>query len=255
MKLSDITNGTVNRPPRIILCGVEKIGKSTFAANSESAIVIPIKGEEGVDALDVAKTPTCSSFADVMAAIQMLYEEKHDFKTVVLDSVSTLEPLIWDAVCAEGEKKAIEDFGFGKGYVQALSKWRELMTGLDALRDEGIGCILIGHVSVKTFSDPLMDSYDQYVLDIHKQAANALTRWSDCILFANSKVLTRKDKSANPGKDKEIKKAVLADERILFTQKRPTHPGGGRGAYGQLPYEMPLSWDAFNNAVKQAKGE
>jgi len=251
MKLSDITNGTVNRPPRIILCGVEKIGKSTFAASSEKAIVIPIKGEEGVDALDVAKTPTCNSYADVMAAIQMLYEEKHDFKTVVLDSASTLEPLIWDAVCAEGGKKTIEEFGFGKGYVEALSKWRELMAGLDALRDEGIGCILIGHVSVKTFSDPMQDSYDQYVLDIHKQTANALIRWSDCILFANSKVLTKKDQVGS----KEVKKAILKDERVLFTQKRPTHPGGGRGAYGQLPYEMPLSWEAFNNAVKQAKGE
>jgi len=38
----------------------------------------------------------------------------------------------------------------------------------------------------------------------------------------------------------------------LFTQKRPGHPGGGRGVYGRLPYKLPLSWEAFTNAASEA---
>ena len=95
--LDSISKGKAVRAPRIVLLGVEKIGKSTFASQSDDAIFIPIKGEEGADDLDVAKFPTAKAHADVLQAIGTLYSEDHDYKTVVLDSASTLEPLIWGA--------------------------------------------------------------------------------------------------------------------------------------------------------------
>lgn len=63
--------------------------------------------------------------------------EDHQFKTVVLDSLDWLEPII----CAKQiatmpfsekgrEVKNIEDYGFGKGYAMALDWWRYLMGGL-----------------------------------------------------------------------------------------------------------------------------
>lgn len=251
MKLKDITTGVVERPPRMIVCGTEKIGKSTFACSSEAPVVIPIKGEEGVDDLDVSKFPVANSYDDVMSAIETLYGEKHDFKTVVIDSLSTFEPLVWDKLCKDHNVDSIEKVGggFGKGYVEAAHKFRELLAGLDALRDQGMTSILICHVAVKTFTDPLTDSYDQYVLDLNRQAASALMRWADNILFCNCKVATKADKEGF----KQTRKAILRDERVLFTQKRPTHPGGGRGVYGQLPYELPLEWGAYIEAIKQAK--
>ena len=42
--------------------------------------------------------------------------------------------------------------------------------------------------------------------------------------------------------------------RFLYTQKRPSHPGGGRGMYGALPYELPLDWASFQAAVAAAMG-
>jgi len=74
-------------------------------------------------------------------------------------------------------------------------------------------------------------------------------RWSDCILFANSKVYTKTEKVGM----KESKKGVLRNERIMYTQKRPGHPGGGRGVYGQLPYELPFEYSEWKNAVETAK--
>jgi len=251
MNLSQITHGIINRPYRMILCGIEKIGKSTFASCAPDPIFLPVKGEEGIDALDVARFPVCSTFDELLEAIGSLAEEEHDFKTVVIDSASTLEPLIWEAVCAEHQVESIEKVGggFGKGYVEAVKKWRDLMAGLDYLRDNGMGSILITHVTVKQFTDPLTESYDQYVIDINGKAQSALMRWSDCILFANSKVYTKTEKVGM----KETKKGVLRNERIMYTQKRPGHPGGGRGVYGQLPYELPFEYSEWNNAVEAAK--
>lgn len=253
MNLSQVTHGTINRPPRVILSGVEKIGKSTFASQFPAPVFIPVKGEEGIDALDVARFPVCTTFDEVLSALGSLVEEDHDFETVVIDSASTLEPLIWDAVCAEHQVESIEKVGggFGKGYVESVKKWRDLMACLDYLRDEGVASVLITHVSVRSFTDPLTDSYDTYVIDINGKAQSALLRWSDCILFANAKTFTKTEKVGM----KEVKKGVMRDERVLYTQKRPAHPGGGRGIYGQLPYELKFDYETWSNAVEAAKGE
>lgn len=254
MKLSDITHGTVDRPARVIMCGVEKIGKSTFAAGAPAPIFISVKGEQGIDALDVARFPVAESFNEVIGALESLATEEHQFKTVVIDSLSTLEPLIWEHVCKEDNVASIEKVqgGFGKGYVEAVKSWRDIMAGLDYLRDDkGMGCILIAHVAIKSFSDPTGDNYDSYELDINKKAVSALLRWSDAILFANCKTITKAVKDGM----KETKKGVMRNERVLFTQKRPSHPGGGRGVLGQLPYELELSYEAWTNAIAEVKGE
>ena len=250
--LSTLETDPTLRPPRMLLCGVEKIGKSTFAAGAPSPVFLPIRGEEGIDDLAVHRFPTCATFDETLAALRALAEQKHEFETVVIDSASTLEPLIWDAVCRAEGVDSIEKVGggFGKGYIEAVSRWRLLMDLLDALRAQGMASILIGHVTVRTFTDPTSENYDAYQLDLNKHAAAALMRWSDCILFANSRALIRKE---SEGFNKTVRKAVLREERCLFTQKRPAHPGGGRGVYGRLPYELPLSWSAFEEAIQQAQ--
>jgi len=251
--LESISHGKAVRAPRILLLGVEKIGKSTFASQSDDAIFIPIKGEEGADDLDVAKFPTANTLSDVVEAISTLYSQPHDYKTVVIDSASTLQTLIWDSTCKRANVDSIEkvDGGFGKGYVEAMNDWRKVLDGLDALRnDRGMASIIIGHVTVKPFNDPLADSYDTYIFDIHKRASEAIQRWSDSILFCNRRVAVRKEEV---GFNQTKARATGGGDPFLYTQKRPSHPGGGRGVYGQLPYELPLNWQAFTDAVLAAQ--
>lgn len=251
MNLKSITHGAVVRPPRIILLGQSKIGKSSFAANADGAILIPIKLEEGIDALDVSKFPVAKSFSDVMDALTVLAEEDHNFKTVVIDSASALEPVIWEAVCAEYNVNSIEKAGggFGKGYAFSLDKWQELMNALDYLRDEkNMASIIIGHVKVKRFDDPERPSYDQYAFDINDKVSNLLYRWSDFIGFANLNIdIATEEQGFNKQKIKAIDLDV--GNRYLFTQRTPAHPGGGRGVYGKLPSEIPLDWASFKEAV------
>jgi hypothetical protein len=250
--LNSIKKGVEHKAPRIVLLGVEKIGKSTFAAGAESAIFLPIKGEEGVDDLDVAKFPRAETFDDVLAAVTTLIREEHDYKTFVIDSASALEPVIWAKLCEESNCDSIEKVGggYGKGYIEAANKWRSLMDGLDRLRSKGISVILIGHVKVKRFDDPLGASFDQYQFDLHEKVHLALQRWADSILFANSETIV---KTEEVGFNKEKKTGKdLTGARWLFTQKRPGHPGGGRGVYGRLPYKLPLDWSAFTSAASEA---
>ena len=173
---------------------------------------------------------------------------------MVLDSASALEPLVWDYVCEKANVSGIEQVGggYGKGYTEAASAFRELLAGLDALRAaKNMASIVIGHVKVKRFDDPTGDSYDQFQFDVHDKVSNMLTRWADVILFCNTKVSVKKEDKGF-GKKKQQGVDATGGRRFLFTQKRPAHPGGGRGVYGQLPYELPLDYAAFEAAIEAA---
>lgn len=260
--LASLKTETRIRAPRIIVLGVEKIGKTTFACGSRfeknamvetglnSPVVIPAKGEEGADALEVPVFPTCTTFEEVLDCVGALYEEEHEHKTLVMDSASALEPLIFDAVCRENNCQSIEKVGngYGKGYTEALARWRQLQEALDMLRaDKGMASIIIGHVKVKRFDDPAGESYDQYQFDINEKAANLLYRWADLILFCNTKTVVKKEDGGFKEKHRGIE--APGSGRYLYTHKKPAHPGGGRGIYGQLPYELPLDWAAFEESV------
>lgn len=254
--LDAIQHGTVCRPPRIILLGVEKVGKSTFAGGIEKPIFLPIKGEEGIDDLNVAKIPGfCNNLTDVFGWLNTFITTEHNYLASVIDSASALEPLIWDETCrANSNAPSIEQVngGYGKGYTEALKYWRMLTEYLDALRtNRNMASIIIGHVKVKPFHDPINGTYDCFQFDINEKAANLLYRWADVILFCNTKTVVL---SEDAGFNKEIKTAkdINAGERFLYTQKRPSHPGGGRGAFGRLPYEIPLQWSCFCDAVTAA---
>jgi len=258
--LNSITKECITRPPRIVLLGVEKIGKSTFASKSENPIFIPIKGEEGIDGLKVDKFPVSNSLVDIVKCLRTLVNDDHGFKTVVLDSVSTAEPLVWKETARRCVNKdgsvpdSIEKVhgGYSKGYIEALNEWDYLTTILDELRNKkNMMCILIGHVVVKRFDDPEGPSYDQYQFDINSKAVSKLYRWSDLILFANKKTGI-KNEDVGFGKIKHKGIDISGGERFLFTQKRPSHPGGGRDIFGHLPYELPLSWAAFQQAIVTA---
>ena len=249
--LSSISNETRLRAPRIIFLGVEKIGKSTGAADFNEPIFIPINGEEGIDDIRLPKFasgqtvpqfPVCNTMEEVRQCFGTLWHQEHNFQTVVIDSASTLQPLIWREVCEKYNSKTIEEVlkGYNKGQNIAVDTWREITSILDSLRSmKNMSSIIIGHVRVKRFDDPVAGSYDSYEMDVDKLAAAHLYRWADAIFFANTKtIVTKEDVGFN--KDTSRGVDVAGDQRFLYTQKRPAHPGGGRGVYGQLPYEIPM---------------
>lgn len=252
--LESVTTEKRFRAPRIILLGVEKIGKSTFAAGSDRPIFVPIKGEEGIDDLEVPKFPKCNTFQDVMSCMYSLYSENHNNGTVVLDSATSLEPVIFSEICEEHKATDINSkgLGYGLGYREATKKWRAITEALDALRnDRNMASIIIGHVKIKRFDSPDSGSWDQWQFDLNEMASGLLYKWADAILFANTKVVVKKE---DVGFNKEVKHGIdiSGGARFLYTQKNPAFPSGGRGPYGRLPVEIPLNWNNFMDAVSAA---
>src|SRR3990172_7443806 len=97
--LASIQRGRVAKPPRILLYGVEGIGKSTFGSQAPKPIFI--QTEDGLDEIACDKFPLATTYDDVVAALGELRHEKHDYETVVIDSLDWLERLVWDKLCLQ----------------------------------------------------------------------------------------------------------------------------------------------------------
>lgn len=246
MKLLDqIHTGRRPAPRRIMLFGVHGIGKSTFGAMAEAPIFIPT--EDGLGEIDCASFPLATDYAQVLAALSELYTEPHQYRTVVIDSLDWLEQLIWAFVCRDRSVGNIEDIGYAKGYAFALTQWRDVIAGLDALRnDRGMSIVLLAHSKIEKFENPETDSYDRYVPRLHKSASAIIQEWCDEVFFATYKVFT---KTTDEGFNRTRSQGLGTGERIIRTTERPAHVAKNRL---NLPEELPLDFSVYSKYLTGA---
>ena len=237
--LNSVVKGKIASPDLIVLYGVDGVGKSTFAASAPSPIFIG--SEKGTSNLDVARLPS-NTHNDVLVAIKALTEEAHEYKTLCIDSLDWLEPLVWDTVCRDAGAPNIEQAygGYGKGFVAANKLWIEMMARLTALREsKKMNIIVIAHAQVKAFNDPQQNAtYDRYQLKLNDKASALWREYVDCVLFANFEVYTKQN-------DKKKTIAMGDGTRLLYTERRPGYDAKNRLG---LPMTLPLSWEAYASA-------
>ncbi len=244
MKLNQIEKAGQIKPPRVLLYGPAGIGKTTFGASATKPIYLPI--EDGLGKNQVDAFPQPRTYLEARGALDALINEDHEFRTLVVDSLDWLEPMIWSHVCDVNKWDSIEKPGYGRGYVEALKYWREFLERINYLRDQKrMATIMIGHSLVKNFASPDNDAYDRYVIKLQQKASDLVAEHSDCIFFANYKTKTMKVEER--GRSRSI--AMGTGERVMYTEERPAWLAKNR--YG-LPTELPLDWSEF---IKQLKGD
>jgi len=233
--LKSIQKNTAIAAPRLMVYGVEGIGKSTFASGAPDPIFILT--EDGLGSLQVNHFPLATSSNDVMEAIGTLYNDPHDFKTVVIDSLDWLEAIINREIEAKYDAK---ELAYGKASIIAAEKWREILEGLDALRNDlKMSVILLAHTMIKRFDSPEVEPYDRYQPKLQERSNAVVREWADAVLFANYRTIVKKD---DVGFNKAIARGISNGERLLFTNERPAYMAKNRYS---LPDSIPFSWDDF----------
>jgi len=229
ISLKSLHRKTATEPPRILLYGPEKAGKTTLASEFPNPVFLQI--EDGTGNLEIDTFGKLSSWSEVSEALSVLMTEEHGFQTVVLDSVSALQPIIWAETGERGDDKGnkknrIEDFGYGKGYTYALAVWQELIDGLNILRiDRGMTIIMIAHAKIDRFDDPETVGYSRYEIDLHEKARDLLKRDSDAILLLKPDV-TIKTEDAGFNKTRAI--AAGGRNVWMHCDSRPAYVAGNR---------------------------
>ncbi len=233
--LERIHSGKKHQPPRILIYGSEGVGKSTLGAQAPKPIFIAT--EDGIDQIATDSFPLCRTYEEYLDCLRALATEDHDYKTVVIDTVDWLERLIFDYLCKVFNAKSIEkvDGGFSKGYVHALTQWREVIVGLRRLREErNMLVVLLAHAKIESHTDPESTTFDRFSPKLHKHANAMLCEWCDAILLA-----TREFGAA---------KGEKGGERVLRCVGGPACVAKNRY---NLPEVLPLSWQALMNALTQ----
>lgn len=249
--LAQVSRQRITKPWSVLLYGTEKIGKTTWAAQAPSPIFIT--PEDGLSEIvnpdtgeNPAHFPQPETWQDVIDCIDLLANEKHEHKTIVIDTIDWLEPLLWrhlfDSRKTDGNSVAssIEDYGYGKGYNYAVDVWRVLVSKLERCMANGMNVCLLGHSQVKPFNNPEGVNFDRYTLKVNQKAGDFLKEWVKAILFVNYEILAHK------GKGDSKAKAVGEGARVVHTQRRPAFDAGNR--YG-LPAEMQFDFAEFDGYV------
>jgi hypothetical protein len=240
--LKSIKKNNAIAAPRVLVYGVEGIGKSTFAAGAPSPIFI--QTEDGLGSLAVDHFPIATKAGDVLDAIAALHEPDHGFQTVVIDSLDWLETLIWRDIEAKYDAK---DLAYGKGAMIAAEEWRKVLEGLNSLRNnQGMAVVLIAHCEIKRFDSPETEPYDRYQPKLQARSSALVREWCDAVLFANYRTIVKK---AEVGFNKEVSRGISTGERLLYTSERPAYMAKNRYA---LPESIGLDWDSFVNAITQS---
>jgi len=236
-------------PPRTVVYGAHKVGKSTFASCAPKPVFV--QTEDGLESIDADAFPLCRKWNDVLGAIASLYRDKHEFKTVVIDSGDWAEKLLHDHVSTEKcDGKGIESAGYGKGYVYAAEYFAEFLDGLNALRVErGMGIVVLCHSEIRRFDDPLANSYDRYQIKLHKQAGKLLQEWADVIGYACIDTVTTIEKK-DDFKKSERTRAMTTGRRVLRLTGSPAFDAGNRYS---LPDTIDLAWTSYEAALTEAR--
>jgi hypothetical protein len=238
----NLLTGIQSAPFRLLIHGTEGIGKSTFAACAPDPVFI--QTEDGLNQINVPKFPLAESYDKVIENLTELTIEKHDLKTVVIDSVDWLEKLIEPKVLERYKgKTSIAEIPLGEGYKMQIPYLNRILELCNKLRsNKNMNVILIAHTKMEKVEDPSGTSYDQYAPRLDKRINGMVKEWADIIAFATH--LIRKEE-LNEGFDKRtVAKAIKQDgnTRIIYLESTPAIVAKSRYP---LPAEMPLDGDKF----------
>lgn len=242
--LGTVSKGIVRQPHLMLVYGPDGVGKSTFAAAAPKPIFLDVEG--GTSNIDAARITGISTTEQLIQAVRELTNEKHDYQTLILDTVDWTETILHRDICRKHNTTSIElaAGGYGKGYVEAAGWWNGFKDLLNVMRvQRKMNIVLLGHADIAQFNDPnSQTTYDRYQLKMHKKSASLIKEWVDCIFFANFEVHTKKENNKT--------RAFGDGSRKLYTERRPGYDAKNRRG---LPHSFTMSWDDYEKLLEESK--
>lgn len=240
----NISSGVIQKPQKVVIYGPEGIGKTTFAAQFPAPVFIDTEGS--TYHMNVKRTQKPQSWQELMEQVQQISKSPGICKTLVLDTADWAEMICTECVCSKYQKKGIEDFGYGKGYVFLQEEFGRLLNALTEVINSGMNVVLAAHAKMRKFEQPdEMGAYDRWEMKLSKQVAPMVKEWADMVLFANYKTY------AVAVDDKGKKHKAQGGKRVMYTSHHPCWDAKNRHS---LPDELPLDYAAIAHCIPGSTG-
>ena len=132
-KVADIT------PKSFLIWGESMSGKTYLAREFESPLIVNTDGNA-----TKVNTPSVAikTFAEFAEVIEALKNEKHTYKTVIIDLIDDIETMLTIHICEAAKVESLADIPFGKGYAKFNAVWKKLMIELTQME---MNVIFISH--------------------------------------------------------------------------------------------------------------
>jgi hypothetical protein len=269
--LANVSSGVSRTGLRVVIAGVEKIGKTTLCAGAPGSLLVPL--EVGYAGVSVNKTPMLQTWEEVQQFMQEVTTAaqagKFQFRSLVFDSTTALERLIHDVIIRRdpsfkpGGKKVITmescHGGYGKGYNLANEEFDQFLQWCDTLAVyAGINIVMTCHAFSNKVVDPTSGEYDSWDLLLHSPKNNKtygkrerITQWADIIGFLYEPVYVNKE-------EKSMARAVTQGKgRVLGLSRTPGYTAGNRfgitGEY-QIPGPPANGWNTLASVLHHFSG-
>jgi GTPase SAR1 family protein len=235
MSLASILQQPTYRAVQVTLTGEGGVGKTSLAASFPAPVFL--RTEDGMESLGANAPmafPLAGSSQEIEEQLLMLGREDHDFRTVVIDSVSKLNILIEQEIVASDPKRpqSINQAmgGYGAGLAAVAERHRKIKALCDQLSQyKGLNIVFIAHADTETVDHPDQDPYTRYTLRMGKRSVTHYSDDVDIVAFIKMKTLTR-------GTGEKLK-AITDGSRIITCYPTPNHISKNRyGITQDLPF-------------------
>ncbi len=236
----NITSGPTATAQKVVLYGVEGIGKSTFASQFPNPVFIDTEGSTANMSVNRLDKP--SSWQMLIDEVSYVKQTKI-CSTLIIDTADWAETLANQHIIARNGITSIEDLVYGKGYTMVKEEFGKLLNLLSELTEIGINVVVTAHAEIKKFEKPdELGAYDRYQLKLSRQCAPLLKEWSDIVLFANYETTIITD-------SKTKSKKATGGQRVMFTTHHPAWDAKNRhGLPEKLPFDFSSIAHIFNVA-------
>lgn len=229
----NISRGRIPGAKKVVIYGVEGIGKSTLAAQFPGVLFIDTEGS--TKELDVARFDPPTSWAMLLAQVQYVIDHPQICQTLVIDTADWAEQIMIADICSKSKWDGLEAPGYGKGYQYAAEEWGgQLLNRLTEVVRRGVNVVFTAHALLRKVDLPEENtSYDHWEMKTSKKVAPMLREWADMVLFLHYDIQVYKSS------EKDKKGKAQGGRRVMETTHTPYWDGKNR--YG-LPDKLPLDF-------------
>jgi hypothetical protein len=229
---------TVKTAPKVslstfttLIYGKPKIGKSTFAAGFPAGLFLDCEG--GLQSLETFRLPVYS-WDDFLKACGELASGKHEFQTVVVDTIDQAYQRCREHVLGKLGLTHESEGDIGKGWDMVSNEFLRVISKLSLMP---YGLVLISHAQEKEFKTRTGKQM-KIVPTLPTRAGRGVMGMVDLLLYADHETI------------ESSRGAVQTERRVVRTKPTSYYDAGDRT--GLLPETIPLDYGAFSEAFAKA---
>jgi len=216
MDLKSMISRPVSDAPMLTIFGEGGTGKTSLAATFPAPVFI--RAEDGFDVFAGKKAPNAfpvlKNGEDIFEQLDALLEQEHPFKTLVIDSITSLDKKFEsDIVRKDPRAKSINQAmgGYGAGYSAVAELHSKVKDRCDQLREQkGMTIVFLGHVETETMDLPDEPNYSRYSMRIHKKSIGYYTDFVSLVGLLKLQTIV----------DQDSGKAKSFGDRVMIVDKR-----------------------------------